>query len=177
MTETSTDVATVATPCGPFTIAACDDRVLASGWTGDAGALVQLIAPVLRPARWRVRRDLGPLTAAVGDYLAGDLGAIDGVAVGQRSGSFTEHVWRLMRTVPAGSPVSYTDLAARSGRPAAVRAVANACARNPVALFVPCHRVLRRGGELGGFRWGLDVKRWLLEHESRGTSERRATAV
>ena len=54
-----------------------------------------------------------------------------------------------------------------AGRPAAIRAAAQACARNAAALFVPCHRVLRTDGSLGGFRWGLDVKKWLLAHERR----------
>ena len=66
----------------------------------------------------------------------------------------------------AGAPVSYTEYAAKSGRPAAVRAAASACARNAAAMFVPCHRVLRNDGSLGGFRWGLPVKRWLLDHET-----------
>ena len=62
--------------------------------------------------------------------------------------------------------MTYSEFAALAGRPAAIRAAASACARNAAALFVPCHRVLRTGGALGGFRWGLDVKRWLLTHES-----------
>jgi methylated-DNA-[protein]-cysteine S-methyltransferase len=65
--------------------------------------------------------------------------------------------------------VSYTELAAKAGRPEAVRAAASACARNAAALFVPCHRVLRSDGSLGGFRWGTTVKRWLLEHEASGS--------
>ena len=72
----------------------------------------------------------------------------------------------MLRTVPAGEPVTYTEFAELAGRPAAVRAAAMACARNAAALFVPCHRVLRLDGSLGGFRWGLDVKRWLLAHEA-----------
>ncbi|MDN5746930.1 MAG: tryptophan 2,3-dioxygenase family protein, partial [Pseudonocardia sp.] len=76
------------------------------------------------------------------------------------------NAWDVLRTVPAGAPVTYTEYAAKSGRPAAVRAAASACARNAAALFVPCHRVLRSDGTLGGFRWGVDVKRKLLAHES-----------
>jgi methylated-DNA-[protein]-cysteine S-methyltransferase len=68
--------------------------------------------------------------------------------------------------VPAGAPVSYTDFANLAGRPLATRAAAQACARNAAALFVPCHRILRLDGSLGGFRWGLDVKRWLLAFET-----------
>ena len=76
-----------------------------------------------------------------------------------------QHAWDVLRTVQAGAPVTYSEYASMSGRPAAVRAAASACARNSAALFVPCHRVIRIGGNLGGFRWGLDVKRWLLAHE------------
>ena len=73
----------------------------------------------------------------------------------------------MLRTVPAGRPDTYAAFAARCGRPAAIRAAANACARNAAALFVPCHRVLGSDGGRGGFRWGTDVKRWLLAHEAR----------
>jgi methylated-DNA-[protein]-cysteine S-methyltransferase len=81
-------------------------------------------------------------------------------------GPFLAHSWHTLRAVPAGEPLSYTGFAALAGRPAAVRAAAQACARNAAALFVPCHRVLRNDGTLGGFRWGLPVKRWLLDHEA-----------
>jgi methylated-DNA-[protein]-cysteine S-methyltransferase len=67
--------------------------------------------------------------------------------------------------------VTYTGYARLAGRPAAVRAAAQACARNAVALFVPCHRVVRTDGTLGGYRWGLGVKRWLLDHELAGTTQ------
>ena len=99
-------------------------------------------------------------------FFAGDVSAIDGVAVRQRSGPFLQEAWEVLRTVPAGHPDTYAAFAARCGRPAAVRAAANACARNAAALFVPCHRVLGAGGGLGGFRWGTPVKRWLLDHEA-----------
>jgi methylated-DNA-[protein]-cysteine S-methyltransferase len=153
------------TPVGPFTILATDDAVLASGWTADAGALAPLVHKDLRPTTDpRPRADLGQPTKAVRAYLDGDLSAIDGVPVRQRSGVFLEHAWQALREVRA--PVTYTEFAALAGRPAAVRAAAQACARNAAALFVPCHRVLRTDGSLGGFRWGLPAKRWLLDHEA-----------
>lgn len=161
---------TVDTPIGPFTaVAAADGAVLASGWTADVDVLVPLISPALRPADLRERRDLGPITTAVRRYHGGDVAAIDDVDVRQQSGEFLSHAWEVLRKVPAGQPVTYTEFAALAGRPSAVRAAASACARNAAALFVPCHRVLRIGGALGGFRWGLDAKRWLIEHEA-GTS-------
>jgi methylated-DNA-[protein]-cysteine S-methyltransferase len=150
---------------GPFTTVVDDDgAVLASGWTTDIDQLLPLIHPTLRPTA-PARRDLGPVSVAITRYQAGELSAIDDVPVRQRSGAFLEHAWDVLRTVPAGAPVTYTEYAAKAGRPAAVRAAAAACARNAAALFVPCHRVVRTDGTLGGFRWGLDVKRHLLAHE------------
>ncbi len=157
---------TVPTPAGTFTMIVSGDAVLASGWTSAVDDLVPLIAPSLRPARVSERRDLGPFTRVVLSYAAGDLAAIACVPVVQRSGPFLEHAWEVLRTVPAGSPLTYREYAARCGRPDAIRAAGNACARNAAALFVPCHRVLRTDGALGGFRWGLPVKRWLLDHET-----------
>lgn len=157
---------TMATPVGPFTVIATDDAVLASGWTAKSGDLLALIHPSLRPVALEVRDDLGPFTKAVEAYHAGDIHAIDDIPVQQSSGGFLVHAWEILRTVPAGGPVSYAQYASLAGRPAAVRAAASACARNAAALFVPCHRVLRLDGSLGGFRWGLDVKEWLLRHEA-----------
>ncbi len=159
--------AMVTTPTGPFTVLVADDAVLASGWTDAVGALLPLVHPSLRPESAAQRPELGAVTAAVRAYHAGDLDAPAAVAVRQSSGPFQTHAWDVLRTVPAGTHVSYTELAAKAGRPTAVRAAAASCANNAAALFVPCHRVLRSDGALGGFRWGLDVKRWLLEHEAR----------
>jgi methylated-DNA-[protein]-cysteine S-methyltransferase len=158
---------TLDTPTGRFTaVVDPDGAVLASGWTADVDALLPLVHPALRPAQARQVADLGSVSAAIARYHDGDLGAVEEVPVRQRSGAFLEHAWEVLRTVPAGAPVSYTEYAAKAGRPAAVRAAASACARNATALFVPCHRVLRNDGSLGGFRWGLPVKRWLLDHEA-----------
>ena len=160
---------TLTTPTGPFTaVVDADGAVLASGWTADVDTLLPLVHPSLRSASARWMDDLGAVSTAAIRYHEGDIGAVDAVPVRQRSGEFLEHAWDVLRTVPAGAPVSYTEYAAKAGRPAAVRAAAAACARNAAALFVPCHRVLRTDGSLGGFRWGLPVKRWLLDHEARG---------
>jgi methylated-DNA-[protein]-cysteine S-methyltransferase len=142
-----------------------DGAVLASGWTRDIGALLPLVRvegvdlPTVRP-------DLGPATTAARAYHDGDLGAPDAIQVRQTTrGAFVATAWRTLREVTPGEPVSYTELAARAGNPRANRAAAQACARNAAALFVPCHRIIRTDGSLGGFRWGLDIKRWLLHHE------------
>ncbi len=162
--------ATVATPPGPFTVivqADGDGRdvVLASGWTADIADLLVVVHASLRPAGSERVDDL-PVLGVVEKFFAGDVAAIDDVPVRQRSGPFLTEAWEVLRTVPAGRPDTYAAFAARCGRPTAVRAAANACARNAAALFVPCHRVLGSDGGLGGFRWGTPVKRWLLDHEA-----------
>lgn len=78
---------------------------------------------------------------------------------------FQQQVWQALRDVPVGETVSYAAIAARIGRPAAVRAVAGACAANPLAVAIPCHRVVRTDGGLSGYRWGVERKRALLERE------------
>ncbi|MFE9184409.1 methylated-DNA--[protein]-cysteine S-methyltransferase [Micromonospora haikouensis] len=169
---TTLDGAVVGTPAGPLSIVTGPDgAVRAAGFTAEPESLLPLVHPGLRgPVRRRA--GLGPVTAAVAAYLDGDLTAIDPVPVQQHTGgAFQAHAWRVLREVGPGRPVTYTAYAGLAGRPAAVRAAAAACARNAAALFVPCHRVLRTDGSLGGYRWGLDVKRWLLAHEARTAAE------
>ncbi|MEV4757675.1 methylated-DNA--[protein]-cysteine S-methyltransferase [Micromonospora sp. NPDC049559] len=159
---------TLDTPAGPLTVLATGEGVVrAAGFTADADVLAARIHPSLA-GPVLPRADLGPITRAVRSYLDGDLTAIDEVPVEQHTGGeFMGRAWRVLREVKAGEPVTYTGFAALAGQPRAVRAAAAACARNGIALFVPCHRVLRTDGGLGGFRWGLDVKKWLLGHEAR----------
>jgi methylated-DNA-[protein]-cysteine S-methyltransferase len=156
---------TIATPAGPLTVIATGaGAVLAAGFSTQAAEL--LPGPVGQTVR--VRPDLGDISKAVAAYLDGDLTAIEAVPVELPAASeFRAAVWQALRDSRPGQPLTYTGLAARAGRPAAVRAAATACARNPAALFVPCHRVMRADGRLGGYRWGVAVKRWLLAHERR----------
>ncbi|SDR78577.1 methylated-DNA-[protein]-cysteine S-methyltransferase [Paraoerskovia marina] len=171
MTTAAATACTLDTPDGPFSVVTrADGAVLASGWTDDVGSLVALIHPTLRPAEVRPAREddpaVGHAVSAVRAYYAGDIAAPGRVAVVQVSGPFREAAWETLRDVEPGAPVTYTEYAERSGRPAAVRAAAGACAMNAAALFVPCHRVLRSDGSLGGFRYGLAIKESLLAREA-----------
>jgi AraC family transcriptional regulator of adaptative response/methylated-DNA-[protein]-cysteine methyltransferase len=84
-----------------------------------------------------------------------------------RGTAFQQRVWQALRAIPAGTTVSYTDVARRIGAPTAARAVAQACGANTLAVAIPCHRVVRSDGALSGYRWGVERKRALLEREAR----------
>lgn len=156
---------TIETPDGPFTLVAdADGAILASGWTPDAAAVLDRIHAALRPAT--VRDAETAAGDAVRAYYDGDLAAIDEVAVRQRGTALQGRGWDALRRIRPGEPLSYTAFATALGSPSAVRVAASICARNAPALFVPCHRVLRGDGSLGGFAWGLEVKRRLLAREA-----------
>jgi AraC family transcriptional regulator of adaptative response/methylated-DNA-[protein]-cysteine methyltransferase len=84
-----------------------------------------------------------------------------------RGTAFQQRVWQALREIPAGSTASYADTAKRIGSPRSVRAVAQACAANALAVAIPCHRVVRNDGTLAGYRWGVERKRVLLEREAK----------
>ncbi|WP_100810027.1 MULTISPECIES: methylated-DNA--[protein]-cysteine S-methyltransferase [unclassified Microbacterium] len=157
-------VEAIDTPDGPLIIVAdADQRVLGSGWTTDASAVIARIHPALRPGT--VREASLDAAAAARAYYAGAIGAIDDVPVRQHGTDLQLKGWSALRRIAPGEPLTYSQFAAVFGSPTAVRAAASVCARNAPALFVPCHRVLRSDGSLGGFAWGLPVKASLLARE------------
>jgi methylated-DNA-[protein]-cysteine S-methyltransferase len=104
---------------------------------------------------------------AIERYFDGDVRAVDGIACAASGTPFQRLVWDALRTIPAGGTTTYGELAARIGSPKAARAVGLANNRNPIALVVPCHRVIGANGSLTGYAGGLDRKQWLLTHEAR----------
>lgn len=98
--------------------------------------------------------------------LVGEPGSGHDLPLDVRGTAFQRRVWEALRAIPAGSTATYAEVARSIGRPSAARAVAGACASNGLAVAIPCHRVVRVDGGLGGFRWGVDRKRALLEAES-----------
>jgi methylated-DNA-[protein]-cysteine S-methyltransferase len=102
---------------------------------------------------------------AISDYFLGDLCAINSIPVTTGGTSFQREVWAALRTIRAGTTVSYGALARQLGRPKSVRAVGLANGANPVAIVVPCHRVIGADGSLTGYGGGISRKRWLLTHE------------
>lgn len=134
----------------------------------DEGALVEELAE--RFPRAQLMQDEAELSAAldaVQTMLADPSQGLDW-PLDPFGTEFQLQVWQALRQIPPGQTVSYTELAARIGKPEAVRAVASACAANPLAVVVPCHRVIRSDGGLSGYRWGVERKQSLLEREGRG---------
>ena len=107
------------------------------------------------------------VTRALSAYFDGDLSALDAVPTTTGGTDFQRSVWAALRDIPPGETMGYGQLAARIGRPSASRAVGAANGANPVAIIVPCHRVIGASGSLTGFGGGLARKAWLLEHERR----------
>src|SRR5439155_23209486 len=107
-----------------------------------------------------------PALDAVREYLAGRRLGLD-LSLDVAATTFQQRVWSALRQIPFGETWTYAQVAEMIGQPGAARAVARACALNPVALGVPCHRVLRSGGQLSGYRWGVERKKALLDMEQR----------
>jgi AraC family transcriptional regulator of adaptative response/methylated-DNA-[protein]-cysteine methyltransferase len=112
-------------------------------------------------------RAAGP---SIHEWITAIVASLDGtpsaaIPIDARGTAFQWRVWNALQRIPRGTTLSYSDVARKIGRPTAVRAVARACATNPVALVIPCHRVIREDGDLGGYRWGLERKQALLDRE------------
>jgi methylated-DNA-[protein]-cysteine S-methyltransferase len=158
---------TMQTPIGPLTVLVSDDIVRAAGFTDDPALLAEMLAPELKAAARVPVADLGSITTALADYFDGDLPALDSLPVEQPGGPFQQRAWTALRGVPPGVLTSYQSLAGSLGGEQLARAVGMACATNKIAPIIPCHRVIGSNGNLTGYLWGLDRKRWLLVHERR----------
>ncbi len=160
---------TLTTPIGELVLISDEaGRLRAADWQDYADRMHRLLArhygAPLVPAT-RERNPFG-LTAALAAYFEGDVHAIDALPVATAGTAFQESVWQALRSIPAGQTMSYSELARRLGRPAAIRAVGLANGANPIGIIVPCHRVIGANGSLTGYGGGLERKRWLLKHEA-----------
>ncbi|HEV7784899.1 MAG TPA: methylated-DNA--[protein]-cysteine S-methyltransferase, partial [Thermoanaerobaculia bacterium] len=154
-----------ASPFGRLLVAATERGICAVTLGDDDGALETALRREYPNAE--IERDDAALRHwldAVRPVMAGGLGAAD-LPLDLQATAFQWRVWRALQEIPRGETRSYGEVAAALGHPKAARAVARACASNRVALVVPCHRVVRGDGEAGGYRWGEERKRRLLEQE------------
>ena len=155
--------------------------------TGDHGIVVVEFFDDPAEAPARLRRRLP--SAALHETLTADDPLVTAVSTMVRNGTpaevavdpvgtpFQQDVWSALMTIPVGETRTYSQVAAAIGRPRAVRAVASACARNPVAVVVPCHRVIRTDGSLGGYAYGLPIKEHLLAVEHAHAAAYRGAAI
>ncbi|HEY7039889.1 MAG TPA: methylated-DNA--[protein]-cysteine S-methyltransferase [Methylomirabilota bacterium] len=153
----------IASPLGRIVIAARDGRLCAVEF-GRAAMARRLARRCPGWPRRRVRDPFG-ISSSIRAYLAGDLTAVDRIAVDTGGTAFQRRVWRALRAIRVGRTMSYAALARAIGHTAAVRAVGAANGSNPISIVVPCHRLIGGDGSLTGYGGGLWRKRWLLDHE------------
>ena len=168
--------ATAATPLGPACIGATDRGICFLEFGEDEATLVARLAreypgATLAPMPASARPAFDAWIAALNANLEGHAPS-PALPLDLRGTAFQVRVWNYLRGIPPGEVVSYAEAASAIGAPRATRAVASACARNRVAVLVPCHRVIRGDGGLGGYRWGLARKRALIDAERRAARER-----
>ena len=158
----------VASPLGRLLVGATSEGISAL-YLGEADAALESALRKEYP-RAEIRRDtsgsknLGGWVDQILAHLRGKEPQLD-LPTDVQATAFQRRVWEELRGIPYGATRTYTEVARSIGRPAAIRAVARACATNPVSVVVPCHRVVRQDGNLAGYRWGLERKQALLEHE------------
>jgi len=161
-------IESLATPLGEMLVVADEQqRLRALGWTDLKDRLQrQLAASYGSSLQLRSGPTSAEIREALHAYLEGKLDAIDTLPVETGGTSFQRSVWEELRRIPAGTTLSYRELAIRIGRPKAVRAVGHANGANPICVVVPCHRLVGSDGSLTGYGGGLHRKRWLIDHEA-----------
>ena len=158
----------LATPIGELIVVVDDDgKLRAVDWTDYESRMKGLLDRFCGKARYTlaVARDPGGVTSAMRRYFKGDIAVLRNLAVATSGTPFQTNVWRALRKIKDGTTVSYAELAARIGKPKAVRATGLANGQNPISIVVPCHRVIGSNGSLTGYGGGLNRKQWLLAHE------------
>ena len=165
-------------PIGAFLIATDDQGALRAVdfWDNEA-SLRRLLARQYGRVTVAFGQSPAPIRQAFADYFAGDIRALEAIPVETVGTAFQRKVWAALQRIPAGETRSYGQLAAEIGEPKAMRAVGLANGQNPVAIVVPCHRVIGADGSLTGFGGGLPRKRWLLRHEGAAFKENRRDAA
>ena len=153
------------TPIGTLNLIAREDVLLAANLSTISAAKASLDEDD-RLHGFKEVKTIPVISELIDDYFDGDLSALNAIKVRQPGGPFSQAAWKAMRRVKAGKTMSYADLADRAGSPAAVRAAGSACAKNAIVLVVPCHRIVKTGGALGNYAYGLNKKEWLLRFEA-----------
>jgi len=153
------------TPIGTLNLIAHEDVLLGANLS-TLNALKASLDEQDKMREIKEIKSIPVISDLISDYFDGDLSALDAIKVRQPGAHFSQAAWKAMRKVKAGKTLSYADLAERAGSAAAVRAAGSACAKNAIVLVVPCHRIVKTGGSLGNYAYGLTKKEWLLRFEA-----------
>lgn len=156
---------TIASPVGTILLVTDGEKLCALDYTDCEPRMLKLLQARYGPVRLKKGADACGFNSALRAYLAGDLTAIDHIPVHIGGTSFQQQVCSALRMIPPGSVLTYGEMAMQLGRSTASRAVGMANALNPVAIVIPCHRLVGAHGALTGYAGGLERKRWLLAHE------------
>jgi methylated-DNA-[protein]-cysteine S-methyltransferase len=154
-------------PVGDIVIAAHGASLCALEFVDQWAGAERRLRRARRDVRFEEGYDSSGAHERLRAYFAGDLAALDGLAIDPCGTSFQRQVWNELRRIPPGRTITYRELAERVNCPSGFRAAGNANRLNPLAVVIPCHRVIGSGGELRGYAGGLQRKRWLLAHEAR----------
>ena len=152
------------TPIGVLNLIADQDLLLAANLSTQKALKESLSIDDLARGFKEVKK-IPVITELLNEYFEGNLGALNSIKTSQPGATFSQSAWKAMRKVSAGKVISYADLAKRAASSDAVRAAGSACAKNAIVLVVPCHRIVKTGGALGNYAYGLNKKEWLLRHE------------
>jgi len=152
------------TPIGNLYLIADQQILLGAGFSGFDD-LIPRLSPTDSVREIEQVNEIPVISELISDYFSGDISSLNSIKVRQPGAPFYQSVWKEMRKVPVGKTWSYSDLAKRAGSAGAVRAVGTACSSNLIAAIVPCHRIVKSGGSLGNYAYGVEVKEWLLKHE------------
>ena len=158
----------IKTPIGELAIVADEqDRLRAMEWSDNDHRMDRALRLHYGEGGYalKTRRDPAGISTAMHGYFGGELKIIDRLKVATGGTQFQKSVWSALRAIPCGETITYATLAARIGRPNAVRAAGHANGDNPISVVVPCHRVVGTNGSLTGYGGGIERKRWLLAHE------------
>jgi methylated-DNA-[protein]-cysteine S-methyltransferase len=162
----------IASPIGTILLVANETHLCALDYKDYEQRMMKLLCRRFEHIHFKEADDPYGFSSQIRAYLAGEMRCLDSLPVNPGGTSFQQQVWTALRSIPPGTVMTYGELAKRLHRPTAYRAVGMANALNPIAIVIPCHRLVGANDSLTGYAGGLERKRWLLEHE-RVNCERR----
>lgn len=165
MMTTTLQSATIASPLGNILVVANGEQICSLDYEDYRQRMMKLLQRRYRAFQLVPVSNPCEINNYLEAYFAGDSACLDSIPVNTGGTAFQQEVWQALRTIPPGTTTSYGELAGKLGRPTAYRAVGGANALNPIAIIIPCHRVIGANTTLTGYAGGLERKEWLLRHE------------